>query len=189
MDKLSLLLAHLLTLSVVVASVGNGGNPDGFSVNRGPAKLQFYWHDRHLGENATAVTVAQSPTTNISKTLFGIVKVFDDPLTILPNETSDLIGRAQGMYFSADQNVVALQMVMTLVFHEPKYLGSTLIVMGRNPPADLVRVLAIVGGTGIFHSVSGYARISTVLDDPSTGYFIVEYNCTITYPKGWYSSF
>ncbi|KAK8962987.1 hypothetical protein KSP40_PGU005799 [Platanthera guangdongensis] len=188
MDKLSLLLAQLLTLSVVVASAGSGGHPDRVSDNLRPTQLHFYWHDRNLGDNATGVTVAQSPTSNISKTLFGMVNVFDDPLTILPNETSDLIGRAQGMYFSADRNVSALQMVMTLVFNGPKYFGSTLIVMGRNPPDDLVRVLAIVGGTGIFHSVTGYAQISTVLDASSIGYYIVEYNCTLTYPENSYSS-
>ncbi|KAK8962988.1 hypothetical protein KSP40_PGU005798 [Platanthera guangdongensis] len=163
MDKLSLLLALLLTL-LVVASIGSDGHPDPISNNWRPTQLLFYWHDRHLGRS------------------------LHNPLNSLPKERSILMGQAQGMYFSAVQNFIALQMVMTSVFYAPYFEGNTQIVMRRNPPQARVHVLTIIDGTERFQSVTSYARISTVLDDPRIGYFIVEYNCSITYPDQLYSS-
>ncbi|KAJ4699441.1 Dirigent protein [Melia azedarach] len=44
--------------------------------------LHFYFHDIVSGKNPTAVRVAQANMTNTSPTLFGVVVMIDDPLTV-----------------------------------------------------------------------------------------------------------
>ncbi|KAL0377157.1 UNVERIFIED_CONTAM: Dirigent protein 21 [Sesamum calycinum] len=61
-------------------------------------KLHFYFH-RLRG--TSAVAVAQANSTDSSPTLFGLVYIKDDPLTVGPELSSELIGYAQGITASA----------------------------------------------------------------------------------------
>ncbi|KAH0449447.1 hypothetical protein IEQ34_020139 [Dendrobium chrysotoxum] len=172
MDRLLLLL--LLPLVTLLLTAAGGVNAKEKLIH-----LRFYWHDILSGPNPTAVTIARSPVTNASATLFGSMNVIDDPLTLGPDLSSRQIGRAQGIYASADQNVVGLFMVMNFVFVDGKYNGSTLAVLGHNQVFSSVREMPIVGGTMLFRLARGYVRARTYSFRPETGDAVVEYNCYV----------
>ena len=146
-------------------------------------KLHFFWHNRFGKPNTTAVSVASSPSTNDSPTGFGIVNVFDDPLTVDSNESSRLLGYSQGTYLSADRRTAAALMVMSFVFVDEQdgLKGSTFSVLGRNELNLKVRELPIVGGTGVLRFARGYCALSTYAEDSATNYAVVEYNCDVFY--------
>ncbi|KAI0491704.1 hypothetical protein KFK09_025964 [Dendrobium nobile] len=172
MDRLLLLL--LLSLVAPILTAAGGVNAKEKLIH-----LRFYWHDILSGPNPTAATIARSPVTNASATLFGLVNVIDDPLTLGPDLSSRQIGRAQGIYASADQNVVGLLMTMNFVFVDGEYNGSTLAVMGHNQVFSKVREMPIVGGTMLFRLARGYVQARTYSFRPETGDAIVEYNCYV----------
>ena len=60
--------------------------------------------------------VDEASMTKKLPTLFGLVNIFDDPLTEGPEPTSKLVGRAQGLYGSAGQQEVGLLLARNLVF-------------------------------------------------------------------------
>ncbi|XP_022851018.1 dirigent protein 22-like [Olea europaea var. sylvestris] len=138
--------------------------------------LHFYFHDIVSGRNPTAVRVASAAMTNTSSSSFGAMFMMDDPLTVGPNMTSKLIGRAQGIYASADLDELGLLMVLNFAFVEGKYNGSTLSVLGRNMVFSAVREMPIVGGSGLFRFARGYAQAKTHYANLQTGDAIVEYN-------------
>ena len=107
--------------------------------------------------------------------------MIDDPLTEGPDNSSRVIGHAQGMYGFADQQEYALLMTMNLVFSEGQYNGSTLSVMGRNPVMEQVRELAVIGGSGVFRFASGYAQAKTITMMDPNGATIFEYNVYVSH--------
>ncbi|KAJ9559199.1 hypothetical protein OSB04_013813 [Centaurea solstitialis] len=123
--------------------------------------FQFYLHDIVSGDHPTAIQVADAPMTNTSSTRFGYTTVIDDQLTVGPEPTSKIVGRAQGIYSFADLDEFAIMMVFNYVFIEGKYNGSTLSVLGRNPFMSKVRELPIVGGSGLFRFARGYVLITS----------------------------
>ena len=60
--------------------------------------------------------VDEASMTKKLPTLFGLVNIFDDPLTEGPEPTSKLVGRAQGLYGSAGKQEVGLLLARNLVF-------------------------------------------------------------------------
>ncbi|KAL4560715.1 hypothetical protein LXL04_032869 [Taraxacum kok-saghyz] len=138
--------------------------------------LHFYFQDIVGGDHPTAFRVAQSSITNTSSTGFGFVVMIDDPLTLGPERTSKIVGRAQGIYASADLNQVGLLMAMNYVFLEGKYNGSTLSILGRNSLSSPMRELPIVGGSGVFRFARGYALAKTYFFNTTNGDTVVEYN-------------
>ncbi|XP_068342312.1 dirigent protein 22-like [Pyrus communis] len=138
--------------------------------------LHFYFHDILGGRTPTAIKVAEALTTNTSMTGFGTVVMIDDPLTIGPESSSKLVGKAQGIYASASQSEVGFLMALNFVFVEGKYNGSTLSVLGRNAVVSAVREMPIVGGSGLFRFARGYALASTHQFDIKSGDAVVEYN-------------
>ena len=157
-----------------------------FSRNLSPSSLglkqeklshfHFYFHDIITGTKPTAVRVAQAATTDASSTSFGAVYVIDDPLTILPDNTSKVVGRAQGIYALAAQSEAALLMLLNLAFTEGKYNGSTLSVLGRDAVLSTVREMPIIGGSGVFRFARGYAQARTNVFDAKTKYAILEFD-------------
>ncbi|CAL9098955.1 unnamed protein product, partial [Musa textilis] len=140
--------------------------------------LRFYWHDVLSGPDPTAVPVAQAAasSTNASASGFGTVVMIDDPMTVGPELSSRLVGRAQGFYALAAKEETALLMAMNLAFVEGKYNGSTIAVLGRNAVFSGVREMPVVGGSGLFRLARGYAQARTYSLDPRTGDAVVEYN-------------
>ncbi|KAL1815249.1 hypothetical protein ACET3Z_017823 [Daucus carota] len=138
--------------------------------------LHFYFHDIVSGRHPTAVRVASAAMTNTSSTLFGAVVMMDDPLTVGPEPASKQVGRAQGIYASASLSELGFLMVLNYAFTEGKYNGSTLSILGRNPPLSAVREMPVVGGSGLFRFARGYAQARTHFLDLKTGDAVVEYN-------------
>ncbi|XP_060174444.1 dirigent protein 22-like [Lycium barbarum] len=143
-------------------------------------KFHFYFHDIVSGKNPTAISIVQpNMTTNKSPTFFGSVAMIDDPLTVGPKPNSTIVGRAQGIYGSADQNEFGLIMALNFVFTTGKYNGSTLSVLGRNQPFHKYREMPIIGGSGIFRLAQGIATAKTYRMNMNTGDAIVEYNVIV----------
>ncbi|XP_073133130.1 dirigent protein 22-like [Henckelia pumila] len=138
--------------------------------------LHFYFHDIVSGPNPTAVRVAEAAVTNSSATGFGALVMIDDPLTVGPEMGSKMVGRAQGIYASADLNHLGLLMVLNYAFTEGEFNGSTLSILGRNAVFSGVREMPVVGGSGVFRFARGYAQARTHTFDLKTGYTVVEYN-------------
>ncbi|PIA25900.1 hypothetical protein AQUCO_10400010v1 [Aquilegia coerulea] len=142
-------------------------------------RLHFYFHDIVSGKKPTAIRIAQASTTNQSSTLFDLLYMPDDPLTQGPELTSKIVGRAQGLYGSADQQQLGLILAMSFGFTYGKYNGSTLSIFGRNPALNLVREMPIVGGTGAFRLARAVAFAKTYWLNITSGDVIVEYNVTV----------
>lgn len=140
-------------------------------------KLHFYFHDVPSGDNPTAVRVAEANMTSKSPSSFGAVVVMDEPLTVGPEPTSELVGRAQGVYAVASQQEFDLLMTFNLVFAAgSKYSGSTVTVLGYNPVPHEYREMPILGGTGVFRLATGIATAKTYAFNATTGAAVVEYN-------------
>lgn len=133
--------------------------------------LHFYFHDTVSGKHPTAIKVIGTDPYG-----FGATSIFDDALTEGPERTSNVVGKAQGMYSIAAQNDLALLMVMNFVFVQGKYNGSSVSLFGRNHVVDDVREIPIVGGTGHFRFARGYALAHTYVFDIKSGDATVEYN-------------
>ncbi|MCL7040440.1 hypothetical protein MKW94_015588 [Papaver nudicaule] len=144
-------------------------------------RLHFYFHDMVSGKNPTAIPIAQAPTAPIqSSTMFGTLRMIDDPLTEGFDASSKVVGRAQGMYGFAGQDQLSLIAAISYVFtDEMLKKGSSLSILSNNPILNSVRELAIVGGTGSFRFASGFAQVRTLFLNLTTGDAIVEYNETV----------
>ncbi|XP_028789910.1 dirigent protein 23-like [Neltuma alba] len=170
----------LFLLSSTSISITNGAfseqNPITLPTKRmeKTTHLHFFFHDTLDGKNPSAVRII-----NPEKGNFGTTFMTDDPLTEGPEPSSKLVGRAQGMYAWASQHDVVLLMVMNYAFIEGIYRGSSLSVLGRNPPLKDVREMPIVGGSGVFRFARGFALAHTRWFDPKSGNAIVEYNVTV----------
>ncbi|KAJ9181210.1 hypothetical protein P3X46_009363 [Hevea brasiliensis] len=140
--------------------------------------LHFYFHDIVSGRNPSAIKVVLPPN-NASSTGFGMVAMIDDPLTVKPEISSKLVGRAQGIYASASQSEDGLLMAMNFAFMEGKYNGSGLSVLGRNVVLLTVREMPIIGGSGLFRFARGYVQARTHTYNPKTGDAVVEYDAYV----------
>ncbi|XP_016582443.1 dirigent protein 23-like [Capsicum annuum] len=141
--------------------------------------LQFYFHDTPTGPNPSVVPIAQAAGTINTTTMFGVLNMLDDPLTVGPNPTSKIVGRARGLYGFASQTDLNLIMVMSFWFTDGSYKGSSLSLLSLNPTLNPVREMAIIGGTGLFRFGRGYALAHTYSLNPTTGDGIAGYNITI----------
>ncbi|XAR72725.1 hypothetical protein NMG60_11019461 [Bertholletia excelsa] len=139
-------------------------------------KLHFFFHDTVSGKNPTALMVAEAETTAKSPTVFGALYVMDDPLTVGPEPNSTLVGRAQGIYASADQEERGLLMTLNLAFTSGKFKGSSLSVLGRNSGLNNYREMPIIGGSGVFRLARGTVTAQTRSFNVTTGDAVVEWH-------------
>ncbi|XP_065866456.1 dirigent protein 4-like [Euphorbia lathyris] len=144
--------------------------------------LHFFFHDTHSGNNPSAVLVARPNATDSQpRTTFGDVYAVDNPLTAGPEITSELIGNAQGLYVSSDQDSLSLVLYVDFGFVKGEFNGSSLSVLSRNPVLETERELAIVGGKGKFRLAKGFAHLKTYFVNATSGDAIVEYNVTVVH--------
>lgn len=140
--------------------------------------LQFYFHDKLSGQNPSAIQIAQPLQSGNSPNLFGNLLMIDDALTVGPDPSSKLVGRARGLYGSAGQTEMNLIMALSYVFTDGIYDGSSLSLLSINSVMNSPREMSIVGGTGLFRLARGYAIAQTYSANAS-GDAIVGYNVTI----------
>ncbi|XVE67123.1 hypothetical protein DITRI_Ditri08aG0135300 [Diplodiscus trichospermus] len=144
--------------------------------------LHFFLHDTMSGKNPSAVKVARPNVTtafNDTTSSFGSVFATDDPLTVGPELTSEVIGNAQGLWVSTGQDVVSLVVYWDLGFTQGEFNGSSISVFSRNPITQTERELAVVGGRGKFRMAKGFAHLKTYFVNFTSGDAIVEYNVTV----------
>ncbi|CAB67637.1 putative protein [Arabidopsis thaliana] len=108
-----------------------------------------------------------------------LIPLVDDILTVGPEITSEEVGRAQGIFASADQNNFGLLMAFNFVFTKGEFSGSTVSMYGRNPIFSKVREMPIIGGTGAFRFGRGYAQAKTFTFNTTSGNAVVKYNVYI----------
>ncbi|GFP89021.1 dirigent protein 23 [Phtheirospermum japonicum] len=142
-------------------------------------KLHFYFHDVVSGKNPTAIPVARANSTSDSPTLFGLVSIIDNPLTVGPGLKSKVMGRAQGLTGYSSSEELCLLMTLNFVFTDGKYNGSTLSVLGYNPINHVYREMPIVGGSGVFRLARGVATAATAKYNPRSGNAVVDYNVMV----------
>ncbi|KAG9136324.1 hypothetical protein Leryth_003890 [Lithospermum erythrorhizon] len=136
--------------------------------------FKLYWHDVVSGPSPTSIMVVKPPSNSSSG--FGLINMIDNPLTMGPELSSEVVGRAQGIYASASQKDIGLLMVMNFAFTKGKYNGSTISILGRNSVFDKVREMTVIGGSGVLRFARGYAQATTNKFDLNTGDATVEYN-------------
>ncbi|RYR72346.1 hypothetical protein Ahy_A02g006554 [Arachis hypogaea] len=139
--------------------------------------FRFYWQEKFSEPNATSIEIV-SPVPKYNTTAkFGSIRAIDIALTIGPNVSSKVVGRAQGVYVSASETEIDLLMIENIVFYEGRYHGSSITAMGRNPIfSKVVRELDVVGGSGHFRFAKGYAELRTISSDPKTLDTAVQYD-------------
>ncbi|GLJ32158.1 hypothetical protein SUGI_0647420 [Cryptomeria japonica] len=123
-------------------------------------KLVFYSHGILTGENITEVVVAGVNGLILSPE-FGAVIVADDPVTEGPDPSSKTIARAKGIYVSSDLGGTNFELLLSVVFENEKYNGSTLEIQGADRYLQEKREVSVVGGTGYFRYARGYAILET----------------------------
>ncbi|CAL5445030.1 unnamed protein product [Camellia sinensis] len=80
--------------------------------------------------------------------MFGSIYMVDNPLTVTPALNSTVMGRAQGIYgMSSQHDELSLLMTLTYNFITGPYNGSSFSVVGRNPIANEVREMPVIGGS------------------------------------------
>ncbi|XP_016485377.1 dirigent protein 1-like [Nicotiana tabacum] len=140
-------------------------------------KFHFYFHEIFAGDNETAPVIAQANITAQSPTFFGMVRMFDNPLTIGPEPNSKQVGRAQGIHGATSLTEIALFFDFNFVFTTGPYNGSSLSVVGRVAESQEYRELQIIGGSEIFRLAQGVATAKTYFSSNTT--VIVEYNVIV----------
>ncbi|KAK4433448.1 Dirigent protein 19 [Sesamum alatum] len=137
--------------------------------------LHYYAHDIVSGENKTAWEVAKSAITD-PPTYFGLTQVVDNLLTFEPNNCSMPAGRVQGIRSFTDLHQAAVSVNLNFVVTWPPVRGYSVIsVQGRFSVFDEVRELSIVGGTGSFTMVRGFALCNSYILNLGTGNSVYEY--------------
>ncbi|XP_058781070.1 dirigent protein 15-like [Vicia villosa] len=160
------------------------GNIKALHLKEKVTHLHFYLFDILSGKNPSAVQIAQPNITlgaSQSATPFGHLYAIDDPLKDGPNETSNVIGNAQGLYLSSSKSEnLTLVLYVDFGFTTGKFKGSSLSLFSRNPVTEpKPRELAIVGGRGKFRLARGYAKVKTHFLDFKNGDAILEYDVTV----------
>ncbi|XP_057796769.1 dirigent protein 22-like [Salvia miltiorrhiza] len=142
-------------------------------------KMSFYYHDYAGGPNATTIEARGPSTEPLSFIRFGASFVTDDPITEEIEEGSTLIARGRGTYVISALDGTHAQVVMSIVFINGEYKGSTLEIQGSYAQFERLNEAAVVGGTGIFRLARGYATYEVLSYDSVSGYSVTQSNMTV----------
>ncbi|GMY09867.1 dirigent protein 2-like [Fagus crenata] len=144
-------------------------------------QLSLYFQDISAfgNPNATVIPVAGIAGKAWTFTQFGTVYVTDDYITETSDPKSPEVGRAQGMYVTAGLDGLNSHVMISVVFTNKEYNGSTIQIQGISKQFDSVREVAVVAGTGIFRFARGYATFETYFLDIPTQYSVIRCNVTV----------
>ncbi|KAH7550209.1 hypothetical protein ACOSP7_024577 [Xanthoceras sorbifolium] len=160
------LFFFILILLVLISQQCVVGSNNRFDKHQKPCKqFVLYYHDILFGgvggdDPVNATSAAVTNVTNLGNNLFGMLVVFDDPMTKDQNLHSPPVARAQGFYFYDRKTTFGAWFAYTLVFNSSDYKG-TLNIMGADPITEKTRDLSVVGGTGDFFMARGIATFQT----------------------------
>ncbi|KDP25353.1 hypothetical protein JCGZ_20509 [Jatropha curcas] len=155
-EKLCFILFLLITSQLVVAHKRSLKHKEPCQ------RFVLYYHDILFdGKDVANSTSARiTNATKLGDYIFGMMIVFDDPVTLDKNLLSPPVGRAQGFYFYDKKTDYNAWMSLTLVFNSTEHRG-TLNIMGADFMNEETRDLPIVGGTGDFFMSRGIATFHT----------------------------
>ncbi|XP_020150108.1 dirigent protein 5-like [Aegilops tauschii subsp. strangulata] len=167
-SKLSLTVVVVAVFLLGLAGAAHGRRKLVSSANDEPCKkMTLYYHDiLYDGGNNTAnatSAAATEPTALSNSTYFGMLVVFDDPMTkrkALPVGNELPTARAQGFYFYDKKGSLNSWFAFSLVFNSTAYKG-TLNLMGADLMGERTRDISVVGGTGDFFMARGIATLRT----------------------------
>ncbi|OMO79673.1 Plant disease resistance response protein [Corchorus capsularis] len=125
-------------------------------------RFVLYYHDILFGGDdlANATSAATTNATKLGNTNFGMLVVFDDPMTKDQHLLSHPVARAQGFYFYDMKTDYNAWFAYTLIFNSSHHKG-TLNIMGADMMMEKTRDLSVVGGTGDFFMARGIATFKT----------------------------
>ncbi|KAF2292227.1 hypothetical protein GH714_017547 [Hevea brasiliensis] len=113
-------------------------------------KMSLYFQDVSSGPNATTIPVAGIATKHWTFTQFGTIFITDEPITETPDPNSAPVGRAQGLFATTGLDGLNAHVMVSIVFTNEAYGGSTLQIQGASKQFEGVREVSIVSGTGLF---------------------------------------
>lgn len=140
--------------------------------------MVFYMHDVGSGPNVTAKMVAAAPGKAWSMFDFGSVTMIDDKLTETVDWNSKQIGRVRGFYYVSAVDGSDFNLMLSYVFPDKDFNGSTLQVHGT---IFQHKEIAILSGTGKFRMAKGFATLHTAFRDTSTFNSILMWNLAVLY--------
>ena len=144
-------------------------------------QLSLYFQDISAfgNPNATVIPVAGIAGKAWTFTQFGTVFVTDDYITETSDPNSPEVGRAQGMYVTAGLDGLNSHVMISIVFTNKEYNGSTIQIQGVSKQFEAVREVAVVAGTGKFRFARGYATFETYFLDIPAQYSVIWCNVTV----------
>ncbi|KAI3491295.1 hypothetical protein L1887_44389 [Cichorium endivia] len=142
------------------------------------SSMTLYFQDYFGGPNATMKPVTFSADAWSFKQ-FGTIFCTDDLITVAMDQGSAQVGRAQGIYVTSALDGSNTHVLISIVFTNEEFGGSTLEVQGASKQFEKVREVAVVGGTGTFRLARGYVTFETVHLDMSLSYSVIEGNFTV----------
>lgn len=163
----------LISITMMISQANSQGNQ---------TTMVFYLHDVATGPNATVAPVIGINGKVWSYSTFGTIFVIDDPVTLTPNQNSVHVGRAQGLLTAASFDGSNVNVVISIVFNNMQYSGSTLELQGTSRQRENYREISVVSGTGRFRFARGYAAFETAFYDPATTRSIVRLTITLLQP-------
>ncbi|EEF37552.1 dirigent protein 22 [Ricinus communis] len=142
-------------------------------------KMSLYFQDISSGPNATVIPVAGIAAKHWTFTQFGTIFVTDEPITETADPNSAPVGRAQGIYATSALDGLNAHVMISIVFTNGEYGGSTLQIQGSSKQFEGVREVAVVAGTGLFRYARGYATFETYYLDIPAAYSIIRCNISV----------
>ncbi|KAL4384708.1 hypothetical protein GQ457_15G009020 [Hibiscus cannabinus] len=123
-------------------------------------RFVLYYHGILFGGNdgANATSAATANATGLGNAYFGMLVVFDDPMTKDQHLLSPPVARAQGFYFYDMKTTYNAWFAYTLIFNLSDHKGTSNI-MGADMITEETRDLSVVGGTGDFFMARGIATL------------------------------
>ncbi|CAM8934873.1 unnamed protein product [Rhodiola kirilowii] len=145
-------------------------------------EMSFYMHDWETAtkeENITNVAIAGNPLKKPYILEFGSLFTYDDAITLTIDRKSTEIGRAHGIYVNTALDGSDLHIMVSFLFTDKAYNGSTIEIRGADRLLQPTREVAVVSGTGKFRLARGWASIETVFLDIPQSNAILRWNLTV----------
>ncbi|MED6113011.1 hypothetical protein PIB30_067077 [Stylosanthes scabra] len=169
----SLLMIFIITTMTMISQTSS-------KQSNQQSTLVFYLHDVANGPNATVAQIVGINGKVWSYHTWGTFFMVDDPITLTPNQDAVQVGRAQGTISVASLDGSNVIIVLSLVFNNVQYNGSTLEIQGASRQRENYRELSVVSGTGRFRFAKGYVVFETVSYDPTTTRSIIRLTVTMS---------
>ncbi|XP_030516193.1 dirigent protein 1-like [Rhodamnia argentea] len=169
------------TLSLLVLLAISASSEANFNFNHKlkETKLVSYMFDWETGLNVTAVPVARILGNRWWILRFGTVFAMDEKLTESYDCNSTEVGRARGAYVNSAVDGSDLHLLMSVVFTNQVFNGSTLEIQGSDRFYHKYREVSVVSGTGKFRFARVYAILETLFLDQVNANAIIQWNVTV----------